>query len=244
MPEYIFNFNEYKKKIKKSTNFNWVFTIVFIIFLLGLNVFFKTNFTPNYNFYFVEIDCVKSFSKANKIANELCIKNGAGFIYFDNNYHVLAGFYKDETSAKTVAENIANEFKNAKIFSISVSKSATKNAKFNKGKNQIDSLISTLFEIENSLYETSILVETENTNFKTINTKLITLYDKYLKVFDDFKSAFAENNSAYNILKKAKTIQTSLFDLTQTAQHELAQKLRYETVNIAVNHSMILNELA
>lgn len=244
MPEYIFNFNEYKKKIKKSTNFNWVFTIVFIIFLLGLNVFFKTNFTPNYDFYFVEIDCVKSFSKANKIANELCIKNGAGYIYFDNNYHVLAGFYKDEASAKTVAENISNEFQNAKIFSISVSKSATKNAKFNKAKNQINSLLSTLFEIENSLYETSILIETENTNFKTINTKLITLYDKYFNVFDDLKSSFAEDNSAYNILKKAKTIQTSLLNLTQIDQQELAQKLRYETVNIAVNHTMILNELA
>ena len=88
------------------------------------------------------------------------------------------------------------------------------------------------------------MIETENTNFKTINTKLITLYDKYFNVFDDLKSLFAEDNSAYNILKKAKTIQTSLLNLTQTDQQELAQKLRYETVNIAVNHTMILNELA
>ena len=129
---------------------------------------------------------------------------------------------------KTVAENISNEFQNAKIFSISVSKSATKNAKFNKAKNQINSLLSTLFEIENSLYETSILIETENTNFKTINTKLITLYDKYFNVFDDLKSSFAEDNSAYNILKKAKTIQTSLLNLTQTDQQEPNSKFVLE----------------
>lgn len=244
MQEYIFDYKDYKKRIKKPIKFNITLTTILIIILLGLCVFLSQPKVRTTNFYFVEIGKFQTFSQANKMATEISLKNGAGFVYFDNNYHVLAGFYPDKNSAEKVSKNISNEYPKSTVFCLSATQ-FYQNKSFSKNKNDlIQNLCDVLTNIETSLYEISILLDTNNNSYKTIKTKLNSLLDIYSSNFANLKNEIKTDTNNINILKKALEINNSLSRITEANEQSLPQKIKYETINIVVNHAMILDEIS
>lgn len=242
MQEYVFDYATYKKKIKKPFNFSFSLTIVVCILLLGL-AFFLNQKRTDLEFYFVQVGEFENFSHANVLANEISSQNGAGFVYFDGSYHVLAGFYLNKTDAENVAKNISTNYPSAKTFSITQQKFAY-NKNYNKAQNEMFyNMFESLFEMENDLYNLSVLVDTNAINQTKASTKITSLIDIFASIADNFSTQFKDDYSMINERKALKEIESSLNRLKGATEQELQQKLKYELINIVINHTKLLNNL-
>ncbi len=249
MQEYVFDYTSYKNKIKNSSSnilsaspkqrekFGFVFVSILIIFLLATVVLIKQKSVKKQSFYFVQIGEFGSFSQANKQANQAMQLGGAGYVYFDNNYHTLVGFYLSYEDAEKVSKNINSDFPNAKVFEISTQK-------FSKRAHPkiVNNLNTTLSKLTQELYQLSIDFDT-NKNFKNTHLKLSNLTDNFNSDFDSFKKEFGDDTSNLNCKKKLNNINQSLSRICQAEEAELPQKMRYELINIVVNYTMFLNEI-
>lgn len=243
MQEYVFDYTSYKKKLKKPVNFSFSLTIVVCILLLGLTFFLNQKRT-DLQFYFVQVGEFENFSNANVLANEIVSQNGAGFVYFDGCYHVLAGFYLNNLDAENVAKNISPNYPNTKVFSITQQKFVY-NKNYNKTQNEMFlKMFETLSEIEKDLYNLSVLVDTNAINQTKASTKITSMIDIFATVSTDFSTHFRDDYSMINEKKAIKEIETSLNRLKGTTEQELPQKLKYELIDIVINHTKLLNNLA
>lgn len=238
--EYYFR---YKKRQKKPIKISIAFLSLCLIFLLGICVFINQKNQEFCTYYFVEIDTFATFSQANKSAIELTNKSGAGYVFFDKNYHVFAGVYLTEESAKTVSKNILNDYPNAKIFAISTAKFKNKN-QYSKNENlTLKNTISSIQNLIKSLYQISISFDKNEENFKTAITKISTLKDTFCLQQSKFDECFKNEKIYFNTNKKLDEICNALTRLSNCSEQDLKQKIKYELVNIAITSSMIFNEL-
>ena len=245
MDEYYFDYEKYKNKIKKPVKFSLSLTIFFVIILVGLCTFLCQPKTTFIEYNFVEIGQFATFSNANKAAQNLAKQGGAGFIYFDNCYHVFANFYTSKANAETVAKNIAEYYPNATQTTISAQKFNTKNS-LNKQQNlAIQKQIETNEIVINTLSKLS--TELDSNNITTTNLRL-----KISQVYDDFSTTFKENLSSFNsnqfqqhnINKYITNIFQSLSTIQSATPEELSQKIKYELIDIVINHIRFLNVFA
>ena len=119
MDYYTFNQKNYRASLNKNTKAFFPITIVVIIFLIGLAIFFKTEDKNQYNFYFVQIDSFSNYSSADELKNQLQKHNTLSYIHFDDKYRVLVSFYPTKKQAENVAERLRESYKNTTIFTSS-----------------------------------------------------------------------------------------------------------------------------
>ena len=250
MQEYVFDYASYKNKIKNSSlnihsvrtnqteKFGFIFVIFLIIFLLATVVLIKQKSVKKQSFYFVQIGEFGSFLQANKQANQAMQLGGAGYIYFDNNFHTLVGFYLSYDDAEKVSKNIIDDFPNAKVFEISTQKFSKRSQP--KITNNLNTILSNLTQ---DLYQLSVDFDT-NKNFKNTHLKLSNLTDNFNSNFDQFKKEYGDDTSKLNCKKKLNNISQSLSRICEAEEAELPQKMKYELINIVVNYTMFLNEIS
>ena len=121
MQEYQFNYKEYNKKIYRSSGGGSIAVMVFVIIvLIGLAFFLtKQNIKHKKNeFYFVEINKCLTYKDASDLSIEIQSRAGAGYVFFDGSYHVLANFYLNKADAESVCENLKPDYPTCKVFSL------------------------------------------------------------------------------------------------------------------------------
>lgn len=241
MTDYIFNYDQYKKTINKKNNFNFSVMFIVIILLLGLCVFLYPKQTNTLNFYFVEIDNFQTYNKANSLANEIKNSGGAGYVYFDGTYHVLASFYSNYKSAEKVVNNLKTDYKSATVFTIETYKFTDKK-KLNSSQNK------SIKNFLDSTYTMILNLEKLNTNFdkKSLQIEELNIHIKNnQKEFDKAYSSLMEdlkNNSKFNFIKEYLVqMKSSLSNLSNLENNTASSTLRYETVKLVINRIQFLS---
>lgn len=245
MQDYVFDYNEYKKRTKKPVEFNFSLTIFFVIILLGLCVFLNQPKLTQIEYNFVEIGQFATYSQASKTAQNLSAQNGAGFVYFDNCYHVFAGFYTTKTDAEKVAKNIVEFYPNAVATTISATQFKTKKSLSKSQNLATKNLINITENTINTLSKLSIDIDSNNISSINIGLKLEQIKDNFSSALKSFNTAFDGNkNNRFDIVKYFTEIENSLTNIKATASQDLPQKIKYELINIVVNHIRFLQAIA
>ena len=244
MQDYVFDYNEYKKRTKKPIKFNFSLTIFFVIILLGLCVFLNQTKTSYIEYNFVDVGQFSNYSQASKFAQNLSSQNGAGFIYFDDCYHVFAGFYTSKTDAEKVVKNIVEFYPNATATTISANKFKTKN-NLKKAQNiAIKNQIDTNENIIESISNLSIELDLNNITTTAFNLKITQIVDEFSSTFKVLNSCLFNNKTKrFDLSKYLTEIKNSLTNIQSASAQELPQKVKYELINIVVNNIRFLNAL-
>ena len=241
MNEYVFNYSQYKKSINKNQKYGFTIIIIVIILLLGLCIFLKPKNPKILEFYFVELGCFPTYQNALTLSQEVNLNGGAGYIYFNGNYHVLASFYSDYDNAETVLENVIGDYPNACILTI-------ESSDFSKQKNLTTSQNSA---VENYIKETQSIIlkleyfanefDTKKISFNELSLSIKNLQKDFVDVYDTFISSF-KTNSTFNVAKKyAEQMNSSINNLVETSEQSMTSKLRYETVSFVINRHQLLS---
>ena len=242
MQNYVFNYGDYNKKIHKPTQGGMCVIVFIIICLLGVACFLNQT-KPSYNqFYFVEIKNFLTYKDATNLATEIQAKNGAGYVYFDGSYHVLASFYPTKKEAETVCNNLKNDYPSSQVFELNYNKlSKFKNLSQNQN-NAISAVNLNLYNAIENLYSCIIKYDTSNIGENELAQTLNKLHSAYKDEYNNFLAQFS-NNSKYN---KAKTnledINSTLNNLSNvTSEQNISYKLKYNAIKIVVDYSSFLS---
>ena len=233
--KYIFNYSQYKKSINKNNNFTFTIIFLLIILLLGLCVFLKPKDNKLNKFYFVEVDNFQTYDSALKLSQTVKEKTGAGYIYFDNIYHVIASFYSKEKDAEKVCENLKNEYENVQVFCISYPQFVKQKNLSLKQNCSVENLINVCRKITLQLEQLSIDFETGKTPFKEAKILLANYYESFFSTFNEFNAQF-NTNSKYNLSKSyAHEIDNSIRKLKESEEQNFSSLLRFELTSIAIS---------
>lgn len=240
MQEYQFDLKEYKKRVANN-NYGAPFAVLIFVcvLLMGAIFFLKPKTQKNVDLlYFVEINNFLNYSSANTLAQEIQTKGGAGYVYFDGKYHVFASVYLTKTDAKSVCENLKENYPTSKIFELEIKKNldvknltelqkeSVKNLA-EQGKNTFSQIYSNILALDKTEIDHNQAV----LNFKTIK-------NNFIDVSNNFNTAFNEN-SKYNKAKNyLSTINTPLENLSN---EKIVCNYKYELINFAINFLNILN---
>lgn len=242
MQTYEFDYNDYKKRIKKRHNLSFLIMLV-IIALLIIACYFIIPSTKTNKYYFVRINSYLTYSEASSMAVELQSKSAGGYIYFDGRYHVLANFYPNEEDANKVAENLSNNYPNIDVYTID-SKQYKKSAN-NTDYNVIKDIIECQVTIINQLYNCIINHDKNMLN----NNQFLTMLSSINKDYQDKKSVFhshfkgSKSANIINAYDKVEDIANSLENIEKAVNDDVSYKLKYELMHIVFTHSSFLDSL-
>lgn len=240
--EYQFSAKEYHKKIYgKSFGLPFAALIFIIIILVGVAFLFKPKQKFEY-FYFVEINEFLTFADANALANEIQTKNGAGYIYFDGSYHVLANFYLTSEDAETVVDNLKTEYSTAKILKLQQKKFVESKNLTSAQNDCTKALIKQAEESIKSVYNNILQFDKNEINEAQLKTNFISIASSFENVYGDFISAFSANSKFNKAKDYALKINDALNNLKDvTAKENFNSKMKFEMINFAICFYNTLN---
>lgn len=241
MDNYTFNYNEYKKKIKQQHGFSFLIILFLIIALVGIAYWLISNNGQNEYLYFVEVNSYLSYNEANIKAGEIQTQNGAGYIYFDNVYHVLAGYYPTEESATAVVNNILPSEPNSKVFKLECNSFNRRNNLTNKQNELVIEIVNKNKTNLNKIYENIINFDKNEANINELNINFLNLKTDYENLISEFSKNFNQKSKYINAIDSVKKIKTSIENLITSLSNNEFYKLKYETINIAIQHQCFLS---
>jgi len=241
MSDYVFNYSQYKKSINNKTNFHFSIMFLLIILLLGLCVFLKQRKPQLDEFYFIEINNFPTYNHAQKLSQEVSQSGGAGFVYFDGSYHVLASFHSNYDDAESVLQNVKTTHPTATIFSITSNHfshhSSLSSSQNSSVKNFLNELETYILKIE----KLSIQLDLREISFDqlSISTKkhaepIMSAYENLINVFN--------HNPKHNITKQyAQQAVSAISNISALDQSNVSSCLRYHLISIVVNQHQFLS---
>ena len=234
---FTFNENEYKKRTQKTSSVYFSFLIIIIIILSSLLIFIKPTKPNSIQFYFVEAKTFSTYQQAYTFAQEIQKTNGAGYIYYNKQYHILLNFYNNKKDAESVTDNLKDDCPNAKIYQIEAKN--LKNIKniSKKQEKSAKNLSNTTISIINSLNKLSINYDKNEISNQQILTKTKQLKDIYKNSYNDFLNNF-NKNSKFNTAKEYAFNILSNFDFIINYNEEnFSQIYKYALIDIVLNYS-------
>lgn len=242
MQNYYFDYYQYKKKINshKTAGFSLIF--FFIIILTGIAMLVYPKSKTYTVVYFVEINSFLNYKDASTLANEISALGGAGYVYYDGKYHVLASYYPSEEDANTVSENLLTDYPTAKVYTIEIDKVSLSNELSSSQQDCIKDQINANEKLINSLYNTIIQYDSNNISDSEINMILSNIKTDFSDCKDHFFELF-KNDSRLNIAKKYLSKISQYVEQFGEMKDEqnISSRLKYYLIDIVINHSSFLS---
>lgn len=237
MTNYEFDYHQYRKHLNNRSGFPVSIILVTIILLVGVMVYLKPSIIEKTDFYFVEVGSFNKFSSASNLATETQQKGGAGYIYFDNNYHVFVNLYLKKQDAEAVVNNIKNEYNNAKIFKIS-------SKKYKNNKNFTQKQINI---IKNTLKTNLSTIETISQISQNYDKNLISdieIKNDYLMLKNNYENQQIIFSSTFSDRVSNEYINATSEILRNYASKDLnGNSIKYSLIKITLNHISLLDAL-
>lgn len=241
MNEYIFNYNQYKKTINHNKGLSFYFLFVIIIVLLSTIVFIKPEKEKIFKYYFVEVDRFSTYQNALNLSQEINSNGGAGYIYFDGEYHVLASFYTNYDNAEKVATNLKNDYHSSCVFTIKT-KPFSKQSHLSKNQNlAIENLLDTSENVINNLEHSSNQFDKNELTFSKLQVQVENLNDQFYSTYETFLKHFKTNSQLNIATDYAKRMTTSLNNIKTNDEQNISSHIRYELINFVITRHQFLS---
>lgn len=154
------------------------------------------------NFYAVQVQEFEDYNEAYKFSVELQKKGGAGYITYNKKYKVLSSLYLTYDNAKSVADNISSEYKDACVYEIALPEIDVPS---NLSKEQATA-INNSFAVTKSAIATmtNIYLGVDKGEIKdsTAINMLNTLYEDCVAQSDSIRTAFHSLDTAVHLKHK------------------------------------------
>ena len=244
MQNYEFDYNHYKMKINKKSKYSICVMSLLILILLGIAFFIYPKNHKTTEFYFVEIKSFVTYNEANNLATSIQSMGGAGYVYYDGYYHVLAAYYPNEKDAKKVCENLKAEYDTVKVFTLTTDKFSKSNSLSTQENNTIREMIDANLSLIDQVYTNIIAYDTSSINESQLLMNLENLKTDFKNKYDGYLSDFKQNDKFTKSIKYLNKIQTSTDNFKSIcSDQQISYKIKYELIKIVINHSSFLASL-
>jgi len=243
---------------RKKNNFFGVATIIcglllaisicnlfsYAFFSNGIN-FVSGKHRNSNSFYAVEVASFSDYDEAYEFASKLQSKGGAGYITYNKKYKVLSSMYLTYDDAKSVVENIKNEYNNACEYEIVLPKITMPSGLTKEQEN----VINVSFEVTKSAIATmtNIYLGVDKGEIKdsSARTMLNSLYDDCINQVESIKTILKIVDSA-KFLKYRMYLTNFASNIAEISNidlsgMELSQIIKYQQIKCAFLYISMAN---
>ena len=197
------------------------------------------------NFYAVEVSSFDNYNQAYDFASQLQKKGGAGYITYNKKYKVISSLYLTYNDAKSVADNIKSEYKDACVYEIAfpeinIPKDITK---------EQQTAITTSFAVIKSAIATMtniyLGIDKSELSEQSAHTMLNALYDDCLSQEDSIRTSFHRLDTATYLKHRmylgefaSNLAEINKLDLQGV---ELSQIIKYQQIKCAFLYITMCN---
>ena len=229
-------FITFKNKCKKLFNFNGFVCLCGILILLMFSILFgysitsgnlvlasgKTNVS---SYYLIEADCTNDYNTALEIASQVQEKGGAGYIRFDEGYHIFISAYLTEKDAKSVMNKVGG----ASIYALNLSEFDFNNG-FSQNVNQIfkNNIICFKYSLEN-LNKLITQFDKGEINISQLKSNCLLIIEEIDIQIEKFEDIFYQDSTMYkykNYMLEFKSNFNSILDL-DNENTEFSRTVKY-----------------
>lgn len=216
----------------------------YLFFSNGINIVSGRDASTG-NFYAVEVDSFDKYDEAYAFAQELQKKGGAGYITYNKKYKVLTSLYLTNSDAKKVAENLEQDYPNARVYELVLEDvSIPTDLDEQQSKTLTNSLavaksnISSMTNIYLSLDKGDISEQTAKTTLYTLSTDLISERTSIQTAFHSKDTAIYLKYGMYydDLISSIKQIEK--IDLLGS---EFSQIVKYQQIKLAFLYISMCN---
>lgn len=244
MQNYEFDYNQYKMKINKKNKYSICVLSIIILILLGIAFYVYPKNRNTTEFYFVEIKSFMTYNEANNLATSIQSMGGAGYVYYDGYYHVLAAYYPNENDAKKVCENLKAEYETVKVFTLTTDKFSKSNSLSAQENNKISEMIDANLNLIEQVYINTIAYDTSSINESQLLMNLENLKTHFKNTYDEYSSLLKQNDKFTKSIKCLNKILNSTDNFKSICDgQQISYKIKYELIKIVINHSSFLASL-
>lgn len=222
MPNYVFDYSQYKIKVNKKRNFPTFLILVIFLFLFSFAFILKKN-EKYLTFYVVEVESFASYKDAINLASELQELGAGGFINHSSFYSVYASIYESEGEANSVAKNLSSNYANSKTLKLKI-----KNLSKNK---QLSNLVKTVNQTISTLTKLSLSFDKKETTFNEIKLKVHTLHDNLCEEIENL------NITQDYPIQSLNNMKTSLELIKDSNEQSFSKDIKFHNLNILMNYS-------
>lgn len=241
MTSFQFNETDYKKRINKTKKLPLVVIIAMIIILCIIVIFVRPQSQNIDQFYFVKIDSFSTYKEASKLATDIQQMSGAGYVYYDEQYHVFASFYHSLDDAKKVLDNICQEYTNSKVHTLEVERFSPVDHLSKKQNDAVDALTKSILNTIYELSQFSIAFDNKSKAFNELSIKIQNMNSSFNSLYKNFNMVF-HSESKYNTAKSnLLEISKSLERLCESCERTFSQTIKFETIDIIICYSSFVD---
>lgn len=200
----------------------------------------------SYSVYGVSIKDFANEQDAQKYANEVTQKGGAGYIYHSGEYFVFANAYQSLNEANEIKENLIELGYNARTVNIKVDAVA----KVYRGSNQnkLTACLEWFRQCYNNLYEEGLNFDKKLSNKNQVNSviaKDLTTLSNLIKELGSLKSS-SDNEIKQIVLPHFKMCKLVLEELLYSNDENLiySSKLKQSSIQIVLHNRAIAKALS
>lgn len=199
----------------------------------------------NGNFYAVEVKAFDDYDEAYTFATQLQRKGGAGYITYNKQYKVLSSMYLTYDDAKSVADNIKDEYSEACVYEIALPDITMPSGL----QDTQQKAITTSFAVTKSALATMtniyLAIDKGEVEDDTARTMLFSLYDDCVSQVDSIRTAFHSLDTATH-LKHEMYLTDFASNLAEISNldlkgMELSQIIKYQQIKCAFLYITMAN---
>ncbi len=216
----------------------------YIFFSSGINLVSGKSRNTN-NFYAVQVAEYEDYNEAHEFASTLQTKGGAGYITYNKKYKVLTSMYLTYDNAKSVADNIKNEYSKVCVYEIVLPDIEIPN----DISNEQNKALNTAFAVSKSTITTltNIYLGLDKGEIKSssAHTMLSALYDDSVDQVNSIKTAFHSKDTATYLKLEMylNDFASNIADIVKLDLEgmELSQIIKYQQIKCAYLYVSMAN---
>lgn len=208
----------------------------YLFFSNGINIVSGRDASTG-NFYTVEVNSFDKYDEAYSFAQELQKKGGAGYITYNKKYKVLTSLYLTHSDAKTVAENLKQDYPNACVYELVLEDIDLPSDLDEKQSKTLTNSLAIAKSNIASMTNIYLSIDTGDISDQTAKTMLYTLSEDYVAERTSIQTAFHSKDTAI-YLKYGMYYADLVTDTKQLSQmdlkgSELSQIIKYQQIKFA-----------
>jgi len=197
----------------------------------------------SYEIYLLNLKEFENKYDAEKYAKTIQLQGGAGIIYFDSKYKVIASCYTSYEDASNVLLKVSAEYAESSISTLSLNRLKLKNTSNEANMIIIDNGLNLFKNVGEKLIDLSIELDSEIKTSSEIKNELLDLYTNSKIVVDNYSEIVANGDEKFSI-SKAKLQQ--LIDNLNSLIEKSLTSLRLTSLikSTAIDCFFLQNELS
>ncbi len=204
----------------------------------------KSATAKSFNVFMININNFESETDAQKLASEIKLAGGAGYVMYDLGYNVIASAYLSSADAQSVLEKVKLTYTTATVKLVEINRCELESIVDDEQENCVQQALDIFKTTYQKLYDLSVKLDTSQITSQDVKIALTALLESASDISAGFRNYASQITDTSYSLTQAKVNQAVELLNTLVESSLTSTRLSAMLKNAQISALMLQNELA